>query len=704
MIEVKNLVKRYNDKSNQPVLALDNISFTLPDTGLVFILGKSGSGKTTLLNMLGGLDSYNEGEIVVFGKSTKKFSKSDFDAYRNTCVGFIFQEYNLIENMFVEKNLELALKLQNGTATQEQINDILKQVDLKNYGDRMPDELSTGQKQRITIARALIKSSKIILADEPTSALDYKTGNEILTILKKLSKEKLIVVITHDREFAELYGDRIIEISDGKIIHDVEKNENSVFGDTKQVITKDENVNFILKKGKLPFSTSLKMASANLTRNPFRLFLMILLSSIAFILFGVSDSFSHYQQSKVTLKSMYDSNINYISLTKTQKYLDSPGNSYFQDQPMNQSDLNFIENQFSTYNFFPVINLNDVHVYSLNDQNITYAEYVSTIKGSVELTSQFVKAMQPDLIAGNFPNENTDDNEINISEYLFEQFKFFGFLNGDGTVIDIQKPNDLIGRTIKINDQNYLISGIIDTHLDMDRYLNSSENSNFEGFSATTQEEFYSNIDHGLSNLIYVREGYYDDHPISSDNINYRFVLTSLKHQYNEDIKLVNFSFKLDHDIRYKIYNNITVDLNKNGYLIDKASHIFLYVGLGLAIFASLLMFNFISTNINAKRNEIGILRALGTKSKDLFIIFLLESLIIGIINFIISSIGTYASILYLNHYIRIKSQYLITLLYYGARQAIYLLLLSLFIAFISSYVPIAQIARKKPIDLIKYD
>ncbi len=223
MIEVKNLVKVYKPKKGVPVRAVDGVSLKIEEKGMVFILGKSGSGKSTLLNLLGGLDRYDEGEIIIKGKSSKDFSQSEFDSYRNTYLGFIFQEYNILNDFSVGANIALAMELQGKKATPEALNELLKTVDLEGYAHRKPNELSGGQKQRVAIARALIKNPEIIMADEPTGALDSNTGKQVFETLQKLSKEKLVIIISHDREFAEYYGDRVIEMADGKIISDIKK-------------------------------------------------------------------------------------------------------------------------------------------------------------------------------------------------------------------------------------------------------------------------------------------------------------------------------------------------------------------------------------------------------------------------------------------------------------------------------------------------
>ncbi len=223
MLEVRNLKRIYKVKNSDPVYALNDVSIKFPETGLVFILGKSGSGKSTLLNVIGGLDVADEGEIIIDGKSSKEFTMGEFDSYRNTYLGFIFQEYNILSDFTVKENIALALQLQHKKATDEIIKNILEEVDLSGFEKRKPNELSGGQKQRVAIARALVKEPKIIFADEPTGALDSNTGKAVFETLKNLSKNKLVVVVSHDREFAEHFGDRVIELKDGKIISDLEK-------------------------------------------------------------------------------------------------------------------------------------------------------------------------------------------------------------------------------------------------------------------------------------------------------------------------------------------------------------------------------------------------------------------------------------------------------------------------------------------------
>ena len=218
MLEVIHLTKLYKTKGGADVRALDDVSLRFPEKGMVFLLGRSGSGKSTLLNVCGGLDSPTSGEIVVKGRSSRDFTQSDFDSYRNTFVGFVFQEYNILDEFSVEDNIALALELQGKPKDKKTIEKLLADVDLSGYAKRKPNTLSGGQKQRIAIARALVKNPEIIMADEPTGALDSK-NSKILMKTFELMNESLgstILAVTHDAVVGS-YAGRVLFLKDGKI-------------------------------------------------------------------------------------------------------------------------------------------------------------------------------------------------------------------------------------------------------------------------------------------------------------------------------------------------------------------------------------------------------------------------------------------------------------------------------------------------------
>ena len=221
MIEIKNVSKIYKTEGYEQK-ALDKVSVNFRKSEFASILGPSGSGKTTFLNIIGGLDEYTSGDIIVNEVSTKKFKDRDWDSYRNHRIGFIFQSYNLITHQTILRNVELALTLSGISKNERKKRAIraLKEVGLEKHMYKRPNQLSGGQMQRVAIARALINDPEIILADEPTGALDSDTSIQIMDLLKNIAKDKLVIMVTHNPDLAKEYSSRIINIKDGKIISD----------------------------------------------------------------------------------------------------------------------------------------------------------------------------------------------------------------------------------------------------------------------------------------------------------------------------------------------------------------------------------------------------------------------------------------------------------------------------------------------------
>lgn len=257
MFNVNHLSKNYVTKRGNMTMALQDVSLKLPDKGMVFILGKSGSGKSTLLNVLTGIDVANGGVVEVCKVPITTSNQKYLDNYRNGMIGFIFQEFNLIEDMNVFENIVLALQLQNKKPDVALINDLMNQVGLDvSFLNRRVNELSGGQKQRVAIVRALVKNPKMVFADEPTGNLDSETGTQVFDLLQNLSKEKLVVIVSHDIESAYKYADRILECKDGKVVSDMTRK--------KDTTKKSKDKKQVFKEGQVLTAEMI----ANLTKNP----------------------------------------------------------------------------------------------------------------------------------------------------------------------------------------------------------------------------------------------------------------------------------------------------------------------------------------------------------------------------------------------------------------------------------------------------
>lgn len=275
LLECKNLVKDYQT-SNEVVHALKGVSVTFRDNEFVSILGQSGCGKTTFLNIIGGLDHYTSGDLIINGKSTKDYSDKDWDTYRNHRVGFVFQSYNLIMHQSVLSNVELALTL-TGVGKEERRQraiEVLEKVGLKDQLDKKPTQMSGGQMQRVAIARALVNNPDILLADEPTGALDSVTSVQIMDLLQEIAKDRLVIMVTHNPDLAKQYSTRIIRLLDGEI-----QSDSDPVSEQEKIDVSQEN----LAKPSMSFKTALSLSLNNLMTKKGRTFLTSFAGSIGII-------------------------------------------------------------------------------------------------------------------------------------------------------------------------------------------------------------------------------------------------------------------------------------------------------------------------------------------------------------------------------------------------------------------------------------
>ena len=290
MLELKNIRKEYVTGETSTI-ALKNVSIKFRRNEFVSILGPSDCGKTTLLNIIGGLDRYDSGNLIINGKSTKEYKDKNWDTYRNHTIGFVFQSYNLIMHLTVAENVELALTLSGVSETErkQKTLEVLERVGLSDKAKVRPNQLSGGQMQRVAIARALINDPDILLADEPTGALDSTTGVQIMNLLKEIAKEKLVIMVTHNPELAEEYSTRLVRMMDGEILSD----SNPVLEEL-EVVKEDEKV----KKPSMSFWTSLKLSFKNMLTKKARTILVAFAGSIGIIgialILSMSAGFQNY--------------------------------------------------------------------------------------------------------------------------------------------------------------------------------------------------------------------------------------------------------------------------------------------------------------------------------------------------------------------------------------------------------------------------
>lgn len=277
MLQIDKISKKYIT-GDLVQTALNDVSLNLRDNELVAILGPSGSGKTTLLNIIGGLDHYDSGDLIINGISTKRYKDRDWDSYRNHTIGFVFQSYNLIPHQTVLSNVELALTISGISKAERKKRAIeaLEKVGLGNQLHKKPNQMSGGQMQRVAIARALINDPDILLADEPTGALDSETSIQVMELLKEVAKDRLVVMVTHNPELAEEYATRIVKVRDGKIIDDT----NPYNVDTSQIgQARHENMG----KSSMSLMTSLSLSFNNLKSKKARTLLTAFAGSIGII-------------------------------------------------------------------------------------------------------------------------------------------------------------------------------------------------------------------------------------------------------------------------------------------------------------------------------------------------------------------------------------------------------------------------------------
>lgn len=754
MLELRKISKIYKT-SDLKQTALNDINIKFRKSEFVSILGPSGSGKTTLLNIIGGLDKYTSGDLIINGISTKKYSDKDWDSYRNYKIGFVFQSYNLIPHQSALSNVELALTL-SGVKKEERRKraiEVLKKVGLERHMHKRPNQMSGGQMQRIAIARALINNPDILLADEPTGALDSETSIQIMELLKNISKEKLVIMVTHNPELANIYSNRIIKILDGKIIDD-----SNPFNEEDSKITEEKT-----KKTSMSFLTALSLSLNNLMTKKGRTILTAFAGSIGIIgialILSLSNGFKveidnfekkSLSQAPITIMStVMKSNI--VESNNREKFPDTKEIYVEKDIMASQIHKNKITSKYIEYlqgidksNLSGIAYQKGTNLVIVNkDYNNNY-NLVSTLNSGVQSWSllpsnpnngeKSVIDTMYDVIAGEI-NENEPglilqiDNKNQIYESVLEvlglenkeSLTFDDILNQELKLVfnddyynqigDLFYPNNNLEElynsensiTIKVQaiirgkeDQSMITnsSGFGYTNALTELVINKNKNSNI----VKLQQEKDYNI---LTNMPFDEDitkdyilGYLGDDTIPVAIYLYPKDFNTKK-QVIEYLDKYNDGLNEEEQVQYTDMASMISSLS--GSIMD-AITVVLVAFSSISLVVSSIMIGIITyISVLERTREIGILRALGARAKDIKRVFNAETFIIGLVSGLIGIGITYLLNVPINMIIENLSG-LPNVAKLNIIHAIMLVIISISLTVIGGAIPSKLASKKDPV------
>lgn len=754
MLELRKISKIYKTNDLKQI-ALNDINIKFRKSEFVSILGPSGSGKTTLLNIIGGLDKYTSGDLIINGISTKKYSDKDWDSYRNYKIGFVFQSYNLIPHQSALSNVELALTL-SGVKKEERRKraiEVLKKVGLERHMHKRPNQMSGGQMQRIAIARALINNPDILLADEPTGALDSETSIQIMELLKNISKEKLVIMVTHNPELANIYSNRIIKILDGKIIDD-----SNLFNEEDSKITEEKT-----KKTSMSFLTALSLSLNNLMTKKGRTILTAFAGSIGIIgialILSLSNGFKveidnfekkSLSQAPITIMStVMKSNI--VESNNREKFPDTKEIYVEKDIMASQIHKNKITSKYIEYlqgidksNLSGIAYQKGTNLVIVNkDYNNNY-NLVSTLNSGVQSWSllpsnpnndeKSVIDTMYDVIAGEI-NENEPglilqiDNKNQIYESVLEvlglenkeSLTFNDILNQELKLVfnddyynqigDLFYPNNNLEElynsensiTIKVQaiirgkeDQSMITnsSGFGYTNALTELVINKNKNSNI----VKLQQEKDYNI---LTNMPFDEDitkdyilGYLGDDTIPVAIYLYPKDFNTKK-QVIEYLDKYNDGLNEEEQVQYTDMASMISSLS--GSIMD-AITVVLVAFSSISLIVSSIMIGIITyISVLERTREIGILRALGARAKDIKRVFNAETFIIGLVSGLIGIGITYLLNVPINMIIENLSG-LPNVAKLNIIHAIMLVIISISLTVIGGAIPSKLASKKDPV------
>ena len=772
MLTLKHLKKIYKTKSLTQV-ALNDVNVNFRKNEFVTILGQSGSGKTTLLNVIGGLDNYDYGELIINGKSTKNFKDNDWDYYRNSCVGFIFQNYNLINHISVYKNVELALTLSNSKDKRKKVMDALKKVGLEKHVNKKPNELSGGQMQRVAIARALVNDPKIILADEPTGALDSKNSIMIMELIKKVAKDKLVIMVTHNKELAKKYASRIIELKDGVIINDSKPyNENEI---------KDDYVK--IKKTKMTLKAAVNLSLNNLKTKKGRTFLTSFASSIGLIgialILSISNGFNKQikEYEKNTLSS-FPITISKLTSTMDKKKLEDNKKAFtgnydypqknvlypYSGEENNKVHENVITDEYLNYIKNMDSNLlSAISYYTITNFNLMTADNNENFKiiggGSINFTSlpqdlngdSYLKDNY-DLLSGSYPSSVYDvvlmvDSKNRIDKNLLDAL----FVDSSKKEINF---NEIVGKELKVisNDNYYskINENVFAKKEPSKEMYDKGITLKIVGIVRGKKDNVLASImdviSESMGSSMVSKIGYSNE--LINIIVNENKESEIVKYQYNSNgvVFMGGISFdeaKITKDEALTILgaNDVPASINiypkdfkskeqvisyLDGYNKDKEDEakilymdyakqigdlsngildgitIVLIAFSSISLLVSSIMIGIITyISVLERTKEIGILRSLGARKKDITRVFNAETLIIGLISGVVSIIITLLLLIPINKIIYNATE-LKNVGVLNPVHAVILVIISIMLTLIGGLIPSKGASKKDPVEALR--
>lgn len=693
MLEIKNISKVYKTGSFVQN-ALDCVSISFRRNEFVSILGPSGSGKTTLLNILGGLDKYTSGDLIIDGISTKKYKDKDWDSYRNHRIGFVFQSYNLISHQTVLSNVELALTLSGVSKRDRRKRAIkaLKEVGLIDHINKKPNQMSGGQMQRVAIARALINDPDIVLADEPTGALDSNTSIQIMELLKKISKNKLVIMVTHNPELAKNYSSRIISLKDGKITDDT-----NPYDESKTLPYKKSKS----KKTRMSFLTALKLSFNNIKTKKGRTILTSFASSIGIIgialILSLSNGFDlqvkKYEKGIMSAMpiiiseqsmNMDSETVSKLKVEDLKKFPDYkyviPSENQIETltrkNKITKEYIEYIENMPKEYSYGVAYNryikLNFIQKADSNIEFIdTSGMSIASMPKSFDSSNQnLVMKSYYDILSGRFP-ENKNEIILIVDANNRVSRDILNLLNIQ--IKDKIDFDDIIGSTVRIalNRDLYINdNGIFKMNSDFNSvYDNSIElkvvgivrmNEDFPSYIQTSSLVYTEQLvdyiisENKNSDIVKAQEktdvnvltglGFSSDSETSiskenmlaylgADAIPYMILL--YPKDFNSKDDLLNYLDKYNENLSEDekvIYVDQAQMISSMSGSIMSAITIVLIAFSSISLIVSSIMIGIITyISVLERTKEIGILRALGARKKDISRVFNAETFIIGI-------------------------------------------------------------------------